>query len=921
VDDARYDAFISYSHAADGRLAPALQAGLQRLARPWFKPRALRVFRDDTGLAVNPHLWDSIAAALASSGHFIVLLSPEAAASPWVNREIEHWTATKDPMHILPVLTDGTLVWSGDDYDPEVSTALPPALQGRFREEPRHLDLRWARDEAQLDLRNSRFRGAVADLAAPLHGIPKDELESEDVHQHRRARRLARAAVVGLAVLLIASLVAGALAVVNARDADREARRAEREATVATARRLAAEAVARAGTAPDQALLLALEAGRLQESAESRGALLTVLQRTDRLERLVTGFRPGEVVAGLSADGATMALAGEGGGVRLLDTTTREESVSFETEQQGPVRVFFATDGETVATTSDDHTVRVWSGGEPVGPVLRGHDYALRSADFSPDGARLVTVDDYGLSALWDVRTGHVVTRFDELDVRSTLTVDFRPDGRAIAISGLGTTVFDTTTGAPVLEVPNHALVPDAAVAFSPDGTLLALDDEASNTVELWDLGTGAVAQSVDSDLGTVRSLAFSPDGSVLARGMEDGSVLLWDVVDRRPLGPALAGHGGAVSRLAFTGDGTTLVTASSSGVGRWDVGPDGLSLGRRYAVGSLPLDGVDVSPDGDVIATIDFTGSITFLDAAELRPLGPPVPTGNPVAAGGLPRLAFSPDGRFLAVAVGPALHRIDPQRRSATHEPLVLDHEAPVHVRVAPAGDVLVLGALSGDVTVVDVDRWEAVRSHDHPDFGLYFGFDLSPDGATAAGGGGDGRVFLDGVAEQGSRQLTTGPGPVSGIDYSPDGTTIAVGFGDGTVALVDAADGRRRGPLLSGHSGDIVGVRFSPDGRLLAVAEEGGRAVLWDVEGQQRIGELVGHVRPGELSGLNDLAFLPDGRALVTVGSDGTVVRWDLDPGHWAERACSVAGRNLTRSEWGQFLEDRPYRRSCPEWEAGR
>src|SRR5256885_12127468 len=50
-----YDAFISYSHAADGRLAPAVQTGLQRLARPWYKVRALRIFRDDTGLRSEEH--------------------------------------------------------------------------------------------------------------------------------------------------------------------------------------------------------------------------------------------------------------------------------------------------------------------------------------------------------------------------------------------------------------------------------------------------------------------------------------------------------------------------------------------------------------------------------------------------------------------------------------------------------------------------------------------------------------------------------------------------------------------------------------------------------------------------------------------------------------------------------------------------
>ncbi|MDQ3698882.1 MAG: hypothetical protein M3373_12810 [Gemmatimonadota bacterium] len=42
----RYDAFISYSHALDGTLAPALQSALHRFAKPWYRLRARRVFRD-----------------------------------------------------------------------------------------------------------------------------------------------------------------------------------------------------------------------------------------------------------------------------------------------------------------------------------------------------------------------------------------------------------------------------------------------------------------------------------------------------------------------------------------------------------------------------------------------------------------------------------------------------------------------------------------------------------------------------------------------------------------------------------------------------------------------------------------------------------------------------------------------------------
>ena len=110
----------------------------------------------------------------------MLLASPDAAVSTWVNREIEHWCTKKDPARILPVLTEGTLVWDADrmDYNASASSALPPALARRYRDEPRHLDLRWARGETQLDLRHGRFREAVADLAAPMHGLPKDELES-----------------------------------------------------------------------------------------------------------------------------------------------------------------------------------------------------------------------------------------------------------------------------------------------------------------------------------------------------------------------------------------------------------------------------------------------------------------------------------------------------------------------------------------------------------------------------------------------------------------------------------------------------------------------------------------------------------------------------------------------------------------------
>src|ERR1700760_4796553 len=102
-----YNAFLSYSHAADGVLAPALQSALHRFARPWYRLRAVHIFRDQTNLAVNPALWSSIREALDESSFFISLASPEAAASVWVGKEAEYWIGKNGLAPFLIVVTGG----------------------------------------------------------------------------------------------------------------------------------------------------------------------------------------------------------------------------------------------------------------------------------------------------------------------------------------------------------------------------------------------------------------------------------------------------------------------------------------------------------------------------------------------------------------------------------------------------------------------------------------------------------------------------------------------------------------------------------------------------------------------------------------------------------------------------------------------
>jgi hypothetical protein len=210
-----YKGFISYSHSTDQRLAPAIQRGLSTFARPWHRLRTMRIFRDQTNLAVSAGLWSSIEIALRKSEYFLLLASPAAAASPWVGKEIDWWLENRSSKTLLIVLTEGTMRWNeaSGDFDWQHTSAVSKRLANVFAEEPLYIDLSWAKSLDELSTRHTRFRAAIIDIAATLLGRPRDELDGADVREHRRNKRIAWTAVAGLLVLLTASLVASYIAV------------------------------------------------------------------------------------------------------------------------------------------------------------------------------------------------------------------------------------------------------------------------------------------------------------------------------------------------------------------------------------------------------------------------------------------------------------------------------------------------------------------------------------------------------------------------------------------------------------------------------------------------------------------------------------------------------------------------------------
>ncbi len=205
-----YDAFISYSHAKDKPIAAALQGAIQKLGKPWYRRRALRVFRDDTSLSATPHLWPTIQRALEQSRYLILLASPEAAASPWVDKEVHFWLANKSADTLLIAVTGGALGWDAAASDFRAGAPLPPALKGRLPGEPKWIELAAWRDGSSL--RDARFTELAADFAAAIRGMPKEDLLSQEVRQQRRALRLAWSAASVLLLLAAGATGAGVLA-------------------------------------------------------------------------------------------------------------------------------------------------------------------------------------------------------------------------------------------------------------------------------------------------------------------------------------------------------------------------------------------------------------------------------------------------------------------------------------------------------------------------------------------------------------------------------------------------------------------------------------------------------------------------------------------------------------------------------------
>jgi WD40 repeat protein/serine/threonine protein kinase len=604
--------------------------------------------------------------------------------------------------------------------------------------------------------------------------------------------------------------------------------------------------------------------------------------------------------AGVAADGWVVTLD-ESGKVSAWLIGYPEKRKEWAVARDGVLGGTLARNSEVAAVIDSDGSPKVFDVRTGVQKVQIRAPSALDNLKLSADGRFLVGVGRDKHARVWDTASGKQL--YDYLMIDPTAKeIDLSSDGKQLLASWTdeGTRVVLYRAGEEKPAVLNYdeSGFNRLQGALSPDGKFAAVA-VAGNYIEFYDTTTGTLLRTELPSRSPPVRITFSPDGKQLAVGETTGLVTLWQLP--RPVLPAdqpaavpgpvptaagpprrrhFKGHQARIEVLAFTVDGRKLISIDRDNTARcWDVGDQEES--RVVQKAGSQIDAVSYSPDGRYLVECSMKDGIHVHDltSADLprslttRPSRRAVfsPDGRTIAGapdhrvtlwdaktGGLldtlaeaepaeiGAMAFSPEGRWLAVGVGgPNNFSVDSPQKvmvfDVAHRKKYRTFGTPTQVSaVAFSGDGKLLAAAghNGTVWLWDASSWDEVGRWQGPVGSRYASILFLSGDRELALGSGSGRIDLWDVRTRTlARQIQGHIDLVSAMALSPDGRTLATASWDRSIKLWDTGTGRELRTLHRAE-GWMYALTFSPDGNTLASGGLSPVLRLWEASSKETV-----------------------------------------------------------------------------------
>jgi WD40 repeat protein len=542
----------------------------------------------------------------------------------------------------------------------------------------------------------------------------------------------------------------------------------------------------------------------------------------------------GEILA-ISQDGGKI-LARRAHALSLIEAAVGTVLAKFKIDADNLESAALSNDGHRAATSSKDGRLQVWDlpSGTEIASIQSGP--ATRGVAFSPDGLRIAAAGYKGLR-VWDVRLGRLIFKMEDVEVSSRSV--FSADGASLMAGTRGRVlVWDVNSGRVKLNQPGSDAEVEA-VAFSPDGTLIATASRDQSVRILNAVSGATLAVLTGNSFSEPSAAAFSPDGERLFVATEIGEIHVWDV--RTYGGSGLRPMEHDIASAAVSPDGTRLAVAldnqtvrvldASSGKSlvEWQDRAPGVKSGQGRGAGALAF-----SPDGSRIALGGADGTIRLRDSRSGRELAD-----LPGHTAGIASISFDPTGAYLVSGSRDSSVRVWSLSSRTTVARLAM-RDVVNSVVFSPQGDRILIASgdtsTSADDTTVQLWEWRKdgpprkLTGGQYPDSATTAAV-FSPDGSEIAAvrSAYPEVVFWDASSWKWTGADSTDDGGISTIAFSPDGSRFVTESDKGVTRVWDAGTHERLVSLDTGDNSAHLAA-FSPDSSTLYTAA-GNRIRIWE------------------------------------------------------------------------------------------